>query len=136
MRTVRVPPVAVVVETGSRQRSRQERGDGNGGSGVNGYQLSCGDWQSDVPGFRIGDLFGCIRCDTRRTGVLCMAGAAEWAGGGNGGVRWQAGGFGVPSGVVRPGGFGTCGEGQDPAGSWDGDGKTAELHALMYVAFR
>jgi hypothetical protein len=95
---VRVPPVAVVVETGSRQRGRQERGDGNGGSGVNGYQLSCGDWQSDVPGFRIGDLFGCIRCDTRRTVVIGMSAAAEFTAAGTEGLRGDRGSL-----ACRPG---------------------------------
>lgn len=38
------------------------------------YQLSCGHWQSEAdPGFRIGDLLGCIKCGIRWTVVIGMS---------------------------------------------------------------
>ncbi len=34
------------------------------------YQLSCGCWRSTLPGLRVGDILGCIRCNTLRALVI------------------------------------------------------------------
>ena len=44
---------------------------------MTGYQLSCSHWVSDWRRFRIGDVVPCQRCDTMRTTVIGMAGAAD-----------------------------------------------------------
>jgi hypothetical protein len=37
---------------------------------MNQYQLSCGHWVNDWPGFDIGSWHGCVPCDTLKTTVI------------------------------------------------------------------
>jgi hypothetical protein len=42
------------------------------------YQLSCGHWMTDIPGYRIGDVLGCYKCDTHRTVVIGFTLPGGW----------------------------------------------------------
>jgi hypothetical protein len=62
------------------------------------YQLACGCWVTDVPGYSIGGYLGCIRCNTLRVEIVGMSGAAEFAAAGTEGLRGDRG-----SSACRPG---------------------------------
>ena len=48
--------------------------DGNGRRVVTGYQLSCGHWRSEAPGYGIGSVLSCLECNTLRSVVIGYAG--------------------------------------------------------------
>ena len=39
---------------------------------MNCYQLSCGHWRSEVPGYEIGGIMPCLKCNTLRALVIGM----------------------------------------------------------------
>jgi hypothetical protein len=43
---------------------------------VNCYQLACGHWQTDHPGYAVGGLLGCTKCNTLRTLIVGMSATA------------------------------------------------------------